>query len=201
MADPAYVYLIPIAELAPGAVSAIRNTVKEDLVSTASKELSIPRSDLITRDIRSFTDLKICKTSSTIGTEYNWLYTTGSGGVHTWEYWSDEAQTMADNTFVMLYGLRELTLRNTAWQETTPKAQAISLVKIEVGNSTKTIWDAGCLAAYGVSGPAEAICPTGILLPQNVSFQLSVYCNANSTAIYLQAVGIVCEPRGTVISP
>ena len=201
MADPAYVYTIPIAELSPGAVSAIRNEVKEELVSTASKELSIPRSGLITRDIRSFTDLKICQTTSAIATEYDWLYTTGGSGIHTWEYWSDEDQTMADNTFIMLYGLREFSVRNTAWKETTPVAQAISLVKIEVGNSTKTIWDAGCLAAYGLTGPAEAISPTGILLPQNVSFQLSDYCNANSAAIYLQAVGIVCEPRGTLISP
>lgn len=201
MADPAYVYLIPIAELSPGAVSAIRNEVKEELVSVAAKELSIPRADLVTRDIRSFTDLKICQTSSVIGTEYDWLYTTGGSGIHAWEYWSDEDQTMADNAFIMLYGLRDLSMRNQAWAEATPVAQAISLVKVEVGNSTKTIWDAGCLGAYSLSGPAEAICPTGILIPQNVSFQLSVYCNANSKAMYLQAVGIVCEPRGTLISP
>ena len=198
MADISDTYLIPVAELTPGSVSAIRNSVRDYLMNEASARLSMPTSQLVIRDIRPVDDLVMCSATSTAATLDDWKYTTGT--THTWEYWSDEAQTMGDQRFVILYGIRDLSMRNQAWS-VTPVVQDISLVKIDVGNATKAIWDVGCLGAYALSGPAAAVTNNPILIPQNVAYQLTVYCDAGSIVQYLQLMGLVCEPRGKVISP
>jgi len=198
MADISDTYLMPVAELTPGSVSAIRNSARDYLISEASDRLSMPASQLVVRDIRAVDDLVMCSASSTAATLDDWCYTTGAA--HTWEYWSDEAQTMGDQRFVMIYGVRDLSMRNQAWG-VTPVVMEIALVKIDVGNATKAIWDIACLGAYSLSGPPAAVTNNPILIPQNVAYQLEVFSNAGSVVQYLQLVGLVCEPRGKVISP
>jgi len=196
MADVSYSYLIPIAELTPGGVSSIRNKLRDFLVEETAARLSMAKANLVVRDIRAYEDMVICKTTSAVATENDWKYTGTSAA---WEYWTDEAQTMADQRFIILYGLRDLTMRNTAY-EAVNAVQAISLVKIEVGNAVKAIWDSNTVGAYALSGPAVAVTSNGVLIPQNAAYQLSVFVNS-AVAQWLQLVGLVCEPRGKLISP
>lgn len=197
MADVSYSYLIPIAELTPGGVSSIRNKLRDFLVDETAARLSMAKQNLVVRDIRGVEDMAICKTTGAVATEDDWKYT-GSGAA-TWDPWTVAASTMGDQRFVMLYGLRDLTMRNIAWDAAT-LAQALSLVKIEVGNAVKAIWDSSVLGAYALSGPAVAVTSNGVLIPQNAAYQLRAFTNA-AIAQYLQLVGLVCEPRGKLISP
>lgn len=198
MADISDTYLMPVAELTPGSVSAIRNTARDYLIDETSARLSMPTSQLVVRDIRPIDDLVMCASPSTPATNDDWEYT--GGAAHTWEAWSDDDQTMGDQRFVILYGVRDLSMRNQAWA-TTAVVQDIALVKLDVGNATKAIWDVGCLGAYALSGPAAAVTNNPILIPQNVAYLLKVFTNAGSVVQYLQLMGLVCEPRGKVISP
>lgn len=192
----ALMHLVPKQEYAPGAVAAIKNQVVNSLIDKASQELSLRPEQLVARDIRSYEDLWWCKTDSVVATEDDWLFTTTT--INTWESISDDDRTMADERFVAIWGLRDMWMR-TQMDTDAVTVPAISLVRITVGGATKTIWDLGPCGCYAPE--ITGICPSAIIIPQNASFLFEGYVNAAATAIYLMPLGIVCEPRGKLISP
>ena len=78
MNNAAKTLLIPALELAPGAISQIRNSAINSLVALVSSELNKPPEKLVVRDIRSYDDLHwgtgTTITSSAL-TQNNWNFT------------------------------------------------------------------------------------------------------------------------------
>jgi len=97
--------LIPLEELAPGAVTAIRNGVIDAILKIASAELALPQEKLVVRDIRPVDDLQMNSSSGTPATTNDWKFTTGT--TIGWENMT-EAVTMADQRWVAIYGVKDL---------------------------------------------------------------------------------------------
>lgn len=191
--------LIPVQELAPGAVGAIRNAVVTFLLAKASQELKMDSDMLIVRDIRPQSDLD-WGSDATTGLEQTGVTS------DIWNILSDDALSgylplitsastvMADQRYVGIYGLRD-----TRMALATPIAQVTSLWRFDVGHSYKAIWDLSKCNAYKTM--ICGVSPTVIVIPQNTYFQIYGYSIALTTAHYVLLEGVVVEPRGKVISP
>jgi hypothetical protein len=200
------IILIPVAELAPGAVSAIRNEIINILLARATRELSKPRDQLVVRDIRPFDDLHWA-THEDIGTtaltENQWVFTSDDSanyGKFTPMIATDYA-TMAEERFVAIYGVKDMRMSLA-----TPVAQALSMLMINVGGNDKVIWDLQNMQAYPEA--LAAVCPPpGVIIPPSTTYQIYGYGGLSddgaSTDIncYIVLEGIVVEPKGKVISP
>jgi len=215
MADVALTQLIPIQEMAPGAVTAIRNQVINALVAQASRELNMPASQLVVRDVRPLGDLSLYSTGTTTSTSERWGYvatgtTTGYVAINA------ATNTMGDQRYVAVFGIRDKYSgavsgsATTATQAGYPSKDVVSLVKINVGGGDKAIWDLSGMYAY--TEARVAFTPGAVVIPQNASFQISYYREGSlevgvptapvtDEKSWLQLVGIVVEPRGKVISP
>ncbi len=210
--------LIPLDELTPGAVGAIRNTVIEAIVAKASKELNIPSEQLVVRDVRPATDLQLYAAGTTDSTVDEWGYdaTTTSASAFTPV---NGSKTMGNQRYVALFGVRDLrkgigvhttamslfeatTLMGDATSASVPivPGQMVSLIKINVGGADKVIWDLTGMEAY--DNPV-AFTPSAVIIPQNSTFNIYYYFKTTCAGIraYLQLVGVVVEPRGKVVSP
>jgi hypothetical protein len=79
--------------------------------------------------------------------------------------------------------------------------QMVSLIKINVGGSDKVIWDITCIEAY--PNDMVGFAPSAVIIPQNASYNIYYYFKTTIAGIRasLQLIGVVCEPRGKVISP
>lgn len=207
-------HLIPIQELTPGMIASIRNSVITQVVALTSKELNMPESALVVRDIRPYGDLGIYSmigtAASSAGTE-DW-YTTASVATVTAGYSSmTGAATMGDQRYVALFGVRDkrgtigqVTLLATATGLPGPQygARMVSLIKINVGGADKVIWDTDNIEAYPEQ--LAGFAPAAVIIPQNASYNISYYIVKTTTGdspIHLQLIGVVVEPRGKVISP
>ncbi len=204
------VNLLPLAELTPGQVGAIRNSVIDSLVKQASQELRLSPDSLIVRDVLPVTDLAWYTTPGTAATVQDWVYnatTTSAAFVSV-----TGTAAMADQRYVALYGVRDLRVglmatgpggaSATAAVTLGEVAAAVSLVKINVGGSDKVIWDIKNMEAY--PRWASAFAPTAVVIPQNASYNISLYkmdSAAGQKPIFLQMIGVTVEPRGKVISP
>ena len=223
----AQVYLIPIQELTPGAVGAIRNQVIENLVAQVSSELSLPPEKLIVRDVRPYEDLQMYTVGGTDATGERWGFTdagTTVGFVN-----ASGSKTMGNQRYVALFGVRDRSMFYGASGSATVSylaatvaigssygpnirgnKQVISLIKIVVGGADKVTWDISCLRAYGDA--QVAISPGAIIIPQNTQFQIQYYKTGSieagaltapvaSEVAWLQLLGVTVEPRGKTISP
>ena len=195
--------LIPIQEIAPGQVGAIRNAVTRALVAKASQELKMAPELLVTRDIRPYADLKWATddnaTDGLAGTALGvnrWNFTTDASLVKFLSSITSASRVMADQRFMAIYGLRDGRM-----SEPTPPLMQCTLWKIVVGNSTKVIWDMSKCYAY--LNEAIGICPSAIIIPQNVQFDIYGYLptSAGAAVSWVNVEGIICEPRGKVVSP
>lgn len=199
--------LIPIAELAPGAVGAIRNEVINSLLEQVSRELSLPKSKLVVRDLRPVEDLTLYSTATTATTINDWIFTTAASTVT--GYVNIASTTMADQRYVAIFGVRDLrnvydgkslvAVATVAYGRSL--AQVVSLIKITVGGADKAIWDITKLQAY--PNQAVGISPGAVIIPQNASYAIAFYkANGISGAIAnVMLEGVVVEPRGKVTSP
>jgi len=205
--------LIPVQEFSPPQIASIRNSVISQLVALASRELSMPDSDLIVRDIHPYTDL-------------GWDYAVGTATTTTGEQWEHDvtaivvgynsltgASTMADQRYVAIFGIRDLRLGVGATNTATAVAgiprplQEVSLVKFTVGGSISAIWNIEGLSAYKWN--QAGFSPAAVVIPQNTSFNIYGYMKNKSMTkntgivgtIFLQLVGVTVEPRGKVITP
>lgn len=214
--------LIPIQEMTPGAVGAIRNQVINNLVAQVSRELGLPADKLVVRDIRPLLDLAMYGEAAATATSERWGYVaTGTTiGFTT----VTGAGTMGDQRYVAIYGVRDRgIMRGASGSATISSAtaaigiaspggykQVISLIKINVGGADKVIWDISGVRAY--TDAAVAFSPSAVVIPQNASFNIYYYRQGSievgiETApvtdeiCWLQLVGVTVEPRGKVISP
>lgn len=205
MQGPAKTQLVPIQELTPGAVGAIRNQVINDLIKKASADLNIVPDKFVVRDVRPFGDLQLLSAGTTAMTIEEWLYTatTGTGYVS----WSG-TRTMGDNRYVALFGIRDLRFgmgpHATASGTTTGQVWAPliwSFLRINVGGADKVHWD--CTSMQPYVDQHVSFAPTAVIIPQNTSYNISIYKTETLTDIVmrLQLIGVAVEPRGLLISP
>ena len=210
--------LIPIQELTPGMVGKIRNDVIQGVVALASKELSIPPTNLVVRDVRPFNDLGMYAGGTTAAAIDEWLYDATTTTANAFTSVSG-AKTMGDQKFVALFGIRDLrrgvgvhsTGMGADWESTAAASDAwhpyplagavVSLVKINVGGADKVIWDLTSMEAYQDMNVGFTQAP--VLIPQNVSYNLYYYFKTTAAGLraWLQLIGVVVEPRGLTISP
>ena len=193
--------LIPIKELAPGALGAIRNQVTAALVAKASTELKMPPENLVVRDIRPFSDLAwgtdaVTGLAKAALTGNEWSMQTDDALAGYLPLVTVASTIMADQRFVAIYGIRD-----SRFSHPTITAYQCSLWKIVVGNSVKSIWDASKLYAYRKE--AVGVTNSAIIIPQNTQYQIYGYLPTAKGNVFewVQLEGMVCEPRGKVVSP
>lgn len=201
--------LSPIKELAPGQVSAIRNSVIDSVVAKASRELSLPEDKLVVRDIRPYTDLGLYNVTTVLATASaadRWgsytrsstmVTSPASGG--TYVSACTASKTIADDTYVAIYGVRDFRGSVGLAGVLTPTANAVTLIKFNIGNADRVIWDLTKAQLYYDS--AVAISPAAVVMPPLAPIIIYLYLHANSVEIYLQFMGFVVEPVGKVITP
>lgn len=190
--------LIPIEELPPGSLGAIRRQVTENLINTVATQLKVSPDTLIARDIRPYTDLAWGTNSDFTGSAIStdiWNVAQVSSAGAFYDIVTDASTTMADRRWVAIYGIRDM---RTCFA--TRVIQAITLFKITVGNSVKAIWDTTKLAAYKLN--PVGVSASAVIIPQNSQFQFSGYCTGSATTVcWVSLEGVIVEPRGKVISP
>lgn len=204
---PVETQMIPTAELAPGAVSAIRESIISQVIALAATELKKNPEDLIVRDIRPYDDLGWATTAAPI------VHAAGLTE-NLWNFLSDDltnygqfvemvttAKTvMADGRFVALFGVKDLRMAQNA-----PVAQALSELKLHVGGNDRVIWDLQNMQAY--PNHLSAICPSAVIIPQRTIYQIYGYGGLSDDGAsadivsWLMLEGVVVESRGLVISP
>jgi len=199
--------LTPIKELATGQLSAIRNSVIDGVVRRASRELSLPEEKLVVREIRPYTDLgmygvtTVLDTASTADRWGSFYHSSAvvnapaSGG----NYVSacTASKTIADDTYIVVYGVRDS--RNGWVFSSTIPTISVTLIKFNIGNADRAIWDLTKANLYYTQ--SVAVSPAAIVMPPLAPITISLYLHANNVEIYLQLMGFVVEPIGTVITP
>ena len=196
--------LSPIKELAAGQVSAIRNSVIDAVVAKASYELALPEDKLVVREIRPYTDLGLYAVTTVLDTASaadRWgsytratvmVNTPASGG--TYVSACTASKTIADDTYIAIYGVRDM-----RGGLATVAANAVTLIKFNIGNADRVIWDLTKAQLYYDS--AVAISPSAVVMPALAPIVIYLYLHANNVEIYLQFMGFVVEPVGKVITP
>lgn len=218
MRDVALTHLVPLAEMTPGQVGAIRNQVISQLVKQVSMELNVPIGDLVVRDVRPFSDLAMYAGGTTAATVDEWLYDATTTTAAAFTSVSGN-QTMGDQRYVALFGVRDLRWRigvHTTKMEVLDSTEAtgavdlvgkqypgqmVSLVKIAVGGSDKVIWDTTSIQSY--IDQMVGLSPSAVIIPQNATYNIYYYFKTTAAGIRanLQLIGVAVEPRGKVISP
>lgn len=205
--DAAITTLSPIKELATGQLSAIRNSVMDAVVRKASRELNLPEEKLVVRDIRPYTDLGLYAVTTILATAsaadrwgsfYNTnavVVTAASGGSYVST--CTASKTIADDTYIAVYGVRDS--RNGWVFSSTITAPAVTLIKFNIGNADKVIWDLTKAQLYYEE--SVAISPAAVVMPPLAPIVISYYLHASSIACYIQLMGFVVEPVGMVITP
>lgn len=208
--------LIPIAEMTPGMVASIRNSVISRVVGMAVKEFGVTEDRLVVRDIQPYTDLGWQFSDATKGTSEGWKHEMTLTSLGYLTVTGD--RTMNDQRFVAIFGIRDgrigLGATDAVGTATDIKASPfqpvaqIGLVKFTVGGAVKAIWDIHGLEAY--VWQQVGFTPAAVIIPQNSAYNISFYLRAvgqNNAGkgveiyTYLQLVGVTVEPRGVVISP
>ena len=198
------VVLTPIQEMAPGQVSAIRNSIMDSVVAKASRELSIPENKLVVRDIRPYTDLGFGNNTDYMATAtsidiwgtfiHSTAYVATAAGPGTYCDAIADTTTMGDNRYVVLYGVRDMRISLA-----TIIAQDISLIKFDIGAADRTIWDLTKCECY--KNAIAGVTPAAVVIPPLAPYQISCYLIAGGIAPYVQLIGFVVEPIGLVITP
>lgn len=200
------IYLTPVSELAPGAIAAIRNEIIDILMARASRELNKPLEQLLSRDLRPLDDIGWA-THADIGitalTEDEWIFTSDDSanyGAFT-KMISTTYDELAKDRYVAIYGVKDMRMSLAS-----PIAQALSMLKINVGGNDKVIWDLQSMQAY--PNALSAVCPPpGVIIPPSTAFQIYGYGGlsddggSTDIASYIVLEGIVVEPKGKVLSP
>ena len=204
-------HLVPIAEMTPGMVATIRNSVIGQVVALASRELSLNENQLVVRDIEPYTDLGLDYSLASASTNEKWEV--AMTGVAVGYYTVTGASTMADQRYVAIFGVRDFGAYIGATMSATGQSGApaiptnqVSLIKFDIGGATKAIWDSSNIRSY--SGKLVGFTPAAVIIPQNASYNIYYYQIASSSPTaakvghaYLQLVGVTVEPRGKTLTP
>ena len=175
------VQLIPMAELATGQASAIRNGAIAAVLRMAAPLLHLSPEKLLVRDIQPYTSNDLDFTYRT------WYETTGSTA-NTYETMT--SGTLGDRRFIGIYGIKDDT-----------EEINVSKVRIKVGNSIKAIWQLEGLYSLSVGGPRIGFSPSVVLIPQNVPYTVERFVLNASSPSQIVLKGFVVEPYGRVLSP
>lgn len=211
MGTVAETQLIPTAELPPGAVSAIRNSVRTEVLKQVSEQLGLPEDKLVVRDIRPYADLYWCSNTAdtifaTAISDERWDATLDADNAYAaasttfFNVILSTYTTMADDRFVVIYGVKDARACLSTVVEPT-----ISLIKFTVGGNDRAIWDIQCKDAYPDN--MSAVSPSAIVIPQNTDYQIAIQPSRGATnatgdiAEYITLEGMVIEPMGKVLSP
>jgi hypothetical protein len=197
--------------MTPGQISTIRNSIINQIVAVAARELSVNEKQLVVRDILPYTDLGMDYGTASAGTTENWerdLTGTSVGYVSV-----TGSHTMGDQRYVAIFGVRDYRNSQGATHTATEISAApympldeVSLIKFDIGGATKAIWDISGIQAK--SDAHVGFSPSAVLIPQNASYNIYYYVKAQYTAdtakigmAYLQFVGVTVEPRGKTMTP
>jgi len=172
-------HLIPDFELATGQAAAIRNSIIQAVVPKVARELSLTPDKLVLRDIQPSVDLTM--------TTASWFIKTGATTA-VWESFS--TGTLANNRYVVLYGVTDFT-----------DVMNVSKVKIAIGNSIKCIWNLENLYGYSVDGARTGLSISPVIIPQNTIYTISRWVINANAASDITYKGFVVEPFGKVLSP
>ena len=176
------IQLIPLSELAPGQIGAIRNSIIDKMVSDAVVLLKLTADKLLVRDIRVKEDLVVYSAGSDADVE-DWGGLTGTTAN---AYETLATGTLADQRFIGIYGVKV--------NEDIP----CTALKFNVGNSDKLIWQ---LQSLSKEDGFVGICPTGVIIPADAPYTISRYVRIVSSPAVIVLKGVVVEPRGKVLSP
>ena len=207
----AQTHTIPVMELAPGSVSAIRNGVIAGLLKQASEQLRLPEDKLVVRDIRPYADLAWFSNDavSNVFTEITnerWDTTIDAtvgfcdASTDFFDIIDADHVSMADERFVAIWGVKDA----RACLSTVVEPR-ITLIKFTVGGNDRAIWDIQGKDAY--PNAMAAVSPSAIVIPQNTDYQIAIQpaFNGNTSAddvvAYLTLEGVVIEPMGKLLSP
>ena len=197
--------LIPVAELAPGAVAKIRNDTIQALLEKASIEMGLPTDKLIVRDIRAYNDLYWATGSTlavTVSTEDHWHFTLDNSETEgEFEDLNSSSHVeMADQRFVAIYGVKDRRMSLA-----TPIVPTMSELRFTTGGNVRAIWDLQVMEAYPDAMAAVTTSP--IIIPQNTDYQIAGYNGlsddggGSDVVSYIMLEGVVVEPIGKVLSP
>ena len=170
------IQLIPVSELAPGQIGAIRNEIIKRVLQEASRKLNLAPERFVVRDIRPMDDLDFSLASWYEGT-----------GVTANAYETMSTGTMGDQRWVAIYGVKD-----------NSESPTCSLIKFNIGGADRCIWQ---LQALNEDDGKVGICPMGIVIPENDPYTISRYVLVASQSTQLVLKGLVIEPRGRVLSP
>ena len=174
----AEIQLIPLAELATGQASAIRNGAVAAVVREAMVQLKLPQDKLMVRDVQPKTDLDYTYTT--------WYETTGTSES---AYETMSSSTIADKRFVGIYGIKD-----------DSEEINVTQIRIKVGNSIKAIWHLENL--YSINGsPRVGLCPSVVLIPPNTPYVIERYVHKASSPAQIVLKAFVVEPVGKILSP
>ncbi len=200
--------LTPIKELATGQLSAIRNSVIDGVVAKASRELNLSEDKLVVREIRPYTDLGMYAVTTVLDTASaadRWgsytrtstMVNSPAGGAYVSS--CTATKTIADDTYIAVYGVRDFRGAICLSGVLTPTANAVTLIKFNIGNADRAIWDLTKAQLY--YDGAVAVSPAAIVMPPLAPILIYLYLHATNVEIYLQLMGFVVEPVGKVITP
>ena len=197
--------LIPIQQMTPGAVTALRSAVVNALVAKASQILNLAPEKLVVRNTRPVEDLIMYSTGTTNATVEDWIFTTAATTTTGFITITGD-KTMADNRFVALYGFMDFRL-GIATRATAGAAALIvepsshSLIRISVGGADRVIWDTKVVQAH--LNDQVAVTNSPVIIPQNTTFNIAIYKSQATSAMIVSAglLGVTVEPVGKIVSP
>ena len=200
--------LIPVYELAPGAITAHRNKIRDMLVAIAGKDLNLRPNQFIIRDIRWVEDIVGLASAGVTATVNDWTFTTAASATTGFVTVTGDRR-MSQNRYLALYGARDLRLTYgsqasvTTNPYTTTIPQCVSQIKIDVGGGTRAIWDLCKVQGGGMAVDPAGIAMSAVIIPQLATYNIYYYkmIAVNSTVARIVLMGLVCEPRGIVVSP
>lgn len=207
----AQTHMIPVMELAPGSVSAIRNGVIAGLMKQASEQLRLPEDKLVVRDIRPYADLAWFSNNAVANvfteiTNERWDTTIDAtvgfcdASTDFFDIIDADHVSMADERFVAIWGVKDARACLATLIE--PR---ITLIKFTVGGNDRAIWDIQGKDAY--MNAMAAVSPSAIVIPQNTDYQIAIQpafngnTGASDVVEYLTLEGVVIEPMGKLLSP
>lgn len=178
MAGETQTILIPAQELATGEAAAIRKGAIAAVVAKASKELNLPPTRLIVRDIRPKED---------IGYTYaTWFELTGSSSA---TYETMTTGSMAVSRYIGIYGIKD-----------DSPSYNVSKIRVKVGNSIKSIWQLQNLYA-GENESRIGFVPNVVVIPPSTPYTIERYVLQTASPAQIILKGFVVEPIGKVYSP
>lgn len=185
--------LVRVDELKPEKVEGIKKATKAKLLEVAEKAMGA-QTRLIIRDLNA-QDLQLTNIEFPLITGVN----------NTWTSILAGAQTVADNVFIAIIGVRIIAFETTPFDV----KPAITAMRITSGGSYVAQWDlhkliciAGATSGAGssVHQPVAGITEGPIIIGQNISFNIETY-GVETTHVQTVIEGYVCEKEGQTLKP